>query len=137
MQFGGVHGAVGERLHPCDRRRRRRVLEEGDADRRPDLDDAVVELDRGGQGGVDPLGEPRRRPSIRQVDEEHAELVTAQADGRIGEPDRGSQPVADRADHVVAGGMAMDVVDRLEPIEVDREVGCEMAATLRRLDRVR
>ena len=47
------------------------------------------------------------------------ELVAADPAGHVGGADRRPQRVGERAERLVAGAVAADVVDALEPVEVD------------------
>ena len=49
------------------------------------------------------------------------ELIPAQPGDRVARRDECAQPVGGRAYHLIAGQMAVDVVDLLEPVEVDHQ----------------
>ena len=71
-------------------------------------------------GGDDIPRQHDERVLIPVVGHEHREFIAAQAGhDALGRNDL-AQPVRDAAEHGVAGGMAMHIVDRLEPIEIDQ-----------------
>ena len=53
--------------------------------------------------------------------EENHELFAAEPRHLVGRPDRVADDAADLADHLVAGGVAVEVVDALEVIDVDHQ----------------
>ena len=72
------------------------------------------------------LGDDARRhvehaDVVGDVLDEDGELVAAQPRGRVGGPQAALQPLADRHEQLVAGGVAQAVVHRLEVVEVDEQ----------------
>ncbi len=53
--------------------------------------------------------------------QQQRELVAAQPAGRVARPRQAGQDAADQGEDAVPGGMAMGVVDVLEPVDVDDE----------------
>ena len=64
---------------------------------------------------------------------EHDEFVAAEARDEILRPQHVAQPVGDRAQQLVAAGMAERVVDLLELVEVDEQQRRQLLGTV--LDR--
>src|SRR3546814_10772701 len=64
------------------------------------------------------LGRRRLHPGLRQDD---AELVAAEAADHVGGPRVAQQDLADPLEHGVAGRMAVGIVQRLQPIDVEIE----------------
>ena len=60
---------------------------------------------------------------LRPIDalEQHGELVAAEPRSGVGRADRLDEAAADLAQHVVAGGVAEAVVDRLEVVEIEED----------------
>ena len=54
---------------------------------------------------------------------QHGEFVAAEPGDAMPPAGGAREAVGDRAEHGVAGGVAVDVVDRLEPVEIDEEHG--------------
>ena len=106
---------------------------EGDADRGVDLDFALVPLDRTPHGRGD-LFSKRGDRDFRHADrQQQREFVSAKP--RDGRAMRGylEQAICDRAQHGVAGGVAVDIVDRLEAVEINQHHRESLGA--RRLER--
>lgn len=84
--------------------------------------------DRGGGADAVPGGEVGHRGTEaglervellrRRVDDHDDELVAADPGDGVDGPHRGRQPRRHRPQHVVAGDVAVHVVDRLEPVDV-------------------
>ena len=72
------------------------------------------------QGGDEPLGEPRGVGRSRALGHDDGEFVAAET-GQERAFERRAQPLRDPAQEAVAGGMTEDVVDLLEPVEIDVE----------------
>jgi hypothetical protein len=66
---------------------------------------------------------------------EDGELVAAQPRDEVALAHRGHQPLADDDQGLIAGGVAIDVVDLLEAVEVEHEQRVHRAGTRRRRDR--
>src|SRR5207247_2937636 len=90
-------------------------------DRRADgclaLDALSAELERGRQGVLDPerdpLGGGHAHPAT-EVADEHDERVALPAGGDVAEPGRRLEPLPDPAEHLVAGGETVLLVQPLE-----------------------
>ena len=63
-----------------------------------------------------------------------AELVPAEAADDVGFPRLGEEDVGDFQEHAVAGGMAVDVVDLLEIVQIDENQGQRRLETARQGD---
>ena len=66
---------------------------------------------------------------------EHHEFVAAEARDEILRPQHRAQTVGDRAQQLVAAGMAQRVVDLLELVEVDEQQGRHPAGLMRNLQK--
>jgi hypothetical protein len=112
----------------------------GDTDTRRDLDRHVGrgrEADRFAQGRHRPVGDVGRGgratggpvaprwpgPAAATRPDEDGELVPAEPGDQVAGAAHAPQPVRDDAQQLVAGGVAVAVVDRLEPVEVEHEDG--------------
>ena len=93
----------------------------GDADAGADLDQMIVDLVTLAQAIDDAPGKARGVFGRMDVLLEHHELVAAEARHEILRPQHLAQPVGDRAQQLVAAGMAERVVDLLELVEVDEQ----------------
>ena len=60
---------------------------------------------------------------VRDVAQQDAEFVAAQAGGEVGAAQGRPKPVGDRDEGLVAGGVTEGVVDRLEVVEVEEQGG--------------
>jgi hypothetical protein len=74
-----------------------------------------------------------RMPRPRRLDVllEHHEFVAAEARHEILRPQHVAQPVGDRAQQLVAAGMAERVVDLLELVEVDEQQRRQLVGSCR------
>src|SRR2546421_1220125 len=88
----------------------------------PPFGQAEADLEVTGQSPADPVGDLSRmaESGIRHGD---AELVTAQPRRHVGGADDTSDHVRHRPDRLVAGVMAVAVVDRLETVHVHQHQG--------------
>src|SRR6185312_12228061 len=108
---------VGGRQQFLERAALARDLDQADGDSDVEYlvlpDEAIV-----ADGATDIVGD---LPRLLQgaADEQHAELIAAQAGDRIAVAHRVPQDLGDLAQHAVAGEMAARVVDDLETIEVE------------------
>ncbi len=109
---------VGEQVAALDVELR---IVDGGADRDGQRDLALAEADRGGERraqGVEPLGEIR----ARQVGEDdHAELVAAEARQRVAGLQVAREPAGDREQRRIAHRQAVGIVDPLEIVDVDHQ----------------
>ena len=105
------------------RRSSPRSAASGDPDRAADDDRSRAELDRPAQLAEDPLGRGDRLVASRDPAEEDRELVAALAADDVLGPDGADQPLRDLDEDLVAGRVAVRVVDPLEVVEVDEEQG--------------
>ena len=71
-------------------------------------------------GGDYMLRQHDERVLIPVIGHEHGEFIAAQAGHHASKRDDLAQSVRDDAEHSVASDMAMNVIDRLEPIEIDQ-----------------
>jgi hypothetical protein len=116
--LGRVHGDVGaaqERVH-----RSAIGIRSGDADRAADVDVHTGKIERPAEASHDLLGRPvdgARRIGIEG--EGGGELVSAQTsgDGTLGK--RLGDGLGGGPEEIVAGEVPVNVVDRLEPVQVD------------------
>ena len=93
----------------------------GDADAGADLDQMIVDLVAFAQAVDDAAGKARRILVRLDVLLEHDEFVAAEASDEILRPQHFAQAVGDRAQQLVAAGMAERVVDLLELVEIDEQ----------------
>ena len=114
--LGGVHRGV--RL--VEQRARRRGRRECDSDRGGQVDLALGHPERLVEGHEQPLGQ---QPGGVHVDvlADHQELVPGEPGDRVGRVGGLPQPGRHPHQQLVAGGVAPDVVDALELVEVDEE----------------
>jgi hypothetical protein len=108
---------------------------DGDADARRDAQDQLADPARR-RDRVEQLGRDRRDLLlVADVDQQADELVAAVAADRVAGTHRTFETLRHHLQQVVADGMAVSVVDRLEAVEVDVEqaelVGVRLAATER------
>ena len=101
-----------------------------DADARADVGGRAVEVDRLVQC---PLHAKCAVERAFEVDaaEHDAELVAAESRDRVARPQRAGHPLRDRAQHGVTRGVAVRVVDLLEPVDVDHHHGDSLAVPAR------
>ena len=124
--------AAARTLGPVERRvgggeqARRSALDrvrvgEGDPDAGRDVEPSTTHADRLLQPGVDGAGDLEHRARTVEVLHDDDELVAAEP--RHGAPARGrrAQHARDVHEHLVTGGVAVAVVDLLEPVEVARQ----------------
>ena len=118
LRLGAVHRDIGvvDQLERIDVR-----PSERDADRTGDVELAPDDLQRIGQRAQHTLGDDRGLARVRDVLEQHGELVAADPRDRVAGPQRGVQAQRDRLQQLVAGLMAERVVDDLEMVEVDEQ----------------
>ena len=116
-------GAVHRRVGVAEQRRGRVGPRRGQGDARAHREEvlAAVEDQRPGHRGREPLGDLGDAAPRVDVGADHDELVAAQARDGVGHPHRGGQPRRQGEQHLVAGGVAEGVVDRLEAVEVEHE----------------
>ena len=93
----------------------------GDADAGADFDQMIVDLVALAQAIDDAAGEACGIFAGMDVLLEHDEFVAAEAGDKILGPQHFAQAVGDRAQQLVAAGMAERVVDLLELVEVDEQ----------------
>jgi hypothetical protein len=98
----------------------------GNPDAHADLKCQRGEMDRLRHIVHDPAAETLRPVAIARVMHDDAELVAAEACDRatLGET---REPFRDDAQHLIAEPVAIDVVDRLEIVEVDDEQRADLA----------
>ena len=95
---------------------------ERDPHAEPDAQAMPLDLELVGDGGEEPLGQPRGVGRSRAFGHDHGELVAAEA-GEERALERRAQALRDRAQEPVAGRMTEDVVDLLEPVEIHEQNG--------------
>ena len=66
---------------------------------------------------------PRPRAAAVEAGQGDEELVAAEPGDEVGAPQPGDQPLRGRDQHLVAGRVAVPVVDRLEAVEVEEQQG--------------
>ena len=93
------------------------------SNRRIDLDDAALESIRPSEGLAQPADERRRLILRAGADRDDDELIAAHASDGIARPYNRLQTPGDALEHMISGIVAADVVDLLEPVEVDDEEG--------------
>ena len=117
--LGAVHRRVGVPDHGLGVRllaaRRQR-----DAQARRQEGLAVVECERGADGGRHPLGDQHGVALTADVAHDR-ELVAAEARHRVARPDDPAEAVGDVHEQAVAGVVTERVVDHLEPVEVEEQ----------------
>ena len=104
----------------------------GDADAGAELDHLAVDRERRLHRLDDALGNGRGVAVTGDRRQEQGELVAAEAGEEIGLARRAPEPCRGLLQHLVADGVAMRVVDRLEVVEVDAEHRRLVAARQRR-----
>ena len=103
----------------------------GDADRDGDpWQGAVLAVPHGPHQAAELFG-PGQRIGLGAVRHQHQQFLAAIAAGDIHAAQLGHQQRAHLAQHRIAGGMAVAVVDQLEMVEVDQQDGDRRAAPLR------
>ena len=96
---------------------------ERDADARADQQVLADGRDRHLEAAHEALGEFDHHRGVTDFLDQDGELVSAEARGRIGRPYGFEQTDRDLLQHLVAGGVAEAVVDRLEVVEVEEDDG--------------
>ena len=116
--LGAVGGGVGVGDEPL------RVRVGAAAERDPDAGGdpvlGAVDLQRLLHRGRDAPAEPERDALVDVLADDH-ELVAAEPRDRVGRAHGGREPARERDQHRVAGGVAVEVVDALEVVDVDVE----------------
>jgi len=87
----------------------------------------VLDVERLGDRTDDPLCQRRGVLGLGERSVQNGELVAAEAGDDVVAPARSPQAVAGRAEESVANGVAEEVVDALEVIEVDPQHGHALA----------
>ena len=119
-RLGPVHGQVG--VVDQGRGVVGVVGPDGDGDAEPAGHLGVVQHHRRGDGGAQPFGQVQR--VLATLDRHDGdELVPAQAGHELAGTQGGAHPLGDLDQQLVAGGVAVDVVDLLEPIQVHGQQG--------------
>jgi len=113
-----VHLRVGCRQQPGHRSCR---IRQCDTHTGTDLHRSDIEQIGLAEHGLDPVGKIARRLPFTHVRGQRHELVTAHACNDITGPDQSAQPLGDLTKDRVARFVAIEVVDRLEPIEIDEQ----------------
>ena len=129
VRLGAIERHVGvlqQRIGADARRRGHR-----DADAGADLDQMIVDLVALAQVIDDSPGENGGILVRFDVLLEHHEFVAAEPRHEILRPQHVAQPVGDRAQQLVAAGMAQRVVDLLELIEVDEQQCRQLLGVMR------
>ena len=103
-----------------------------DADAGADLDQMIVDLVALAQIIDDAPGQVGGVLRAADVLLEHHELVAAEARHEILRPQHVAQAIGDRAQELVAAGMAERIVDLLELVEVDEQQRRELVGLARR-----
>jgi hypothetical protein len=98
--------------------------------RRADADPDPSRRERRREGDVQPLGRLARGGPVAVVEQDE-KLVAAGAGEQVGGAQRPPRRLGDRAQRLVAGAMAVAVVQRLEPVEIDRDQPDRAASALR------
>ena len=119
LRLGGVHRHVGVAQQLIGGVA---VLADGDADAGADVDLLAQNPEGSPKGDSNSLRDAGRGGDVGVL-EQDGELVAAEAGGRVLGAQRRSDSVGRLDQHVVAGGVAEAVVDRLEVVEVDEEHG--------------
>ncbi len=94
---------------------------DGEADARTDLDRQSVDLHRLGDFFDQAAADRARDRIVGRVFDDGHEFVAAIARPELAAAQDPRHPMRDRLQHQVADQMAVPVVDRLEPVEVDHE----------------
>jgi hypothetical protein len=97
------------------------ILAVGDADAGRHAHGRAADQERGTEGIGQPPGELRRIGRRLDFPRKHDELVPSESGDGVGGPDRLSQAPRDRQQQLVAGLMALRVVDVLEAVEVHED----------------
>ena len=92
-----------------------------DADAGGDQHLVAVQIERRGEGLEHAAAEPLRAIGLLETDLDDRELVAADAGHGIGFAHAGLQALGAALDQQVAGGMAQEVVDVLEAVEIDAD----------------
>ena len=92
-----------------------------DADARGDRDVLVADEVRRPELAHEPLGHRDGALQVRRVLGQHGELVAAEPGHEVAVPDGAGDPLGDRDEQGVAGGVAERVVDDLEVVEVEEQ----------------
>ena len=130
-----VHLAVGprEQLARCEPVLR----EERPADRRIDLDQAAVDAIRPAECVAESSHEHRGFVVCRRAEREHDEFVPSDARDRVDAADHALETLRDHAEDDVPHLVPADVVDALEPVEIDDEERERLCRALRPRERLR
>ena len=94
-----------------------------DADRGADEDLLALQVERSLERREDPRRNLRGVDAVAAVLEQDRELVSTEASGGVGLPERVLQALADLVEHPVTGGVTERVVDRLEVVQVHEQDG--------------
>ena len=106
----------------------------GDPGAGADAHDGAVDVERLAEVGDQPLGEVDGLLWMGELLAHDDELVAADAGHHVAAPDGVGEPLADGAQQLVARGVAVVVVDRLEAVEVDEQHGHLLLASRRARD---
>src|SRR5580658_1563051 len=117
LLLGDIAGRVGGREQLLDRATLARDLDE--PDRHADVEDLVLPDEAViPDGAADVIGDLTRLLQ-RAADEQHAELVAAQAPDRVAIAHGIAQQLRHLPQHAVAGEVPARIVDDLEPVQVE------------------
>ena len=111
------------------------VGRQGDADARAELDGDAADLERALERVEQPERELGRGAAVRQVAQQHGELVAAEPGQGVAAAQRLAQPGGHLPEQRVALVVAERVVDLLEAVEVDQQQADELAAVAGRRGR--
>ena len=117
----GRLGLVERDVGVAEELARRAAVADGDADARGHRDRRAVQIERLAEHLEQPFGDELGRGSVVVALGEDDELVAAEPPDRLAAPQHGFEPGADRAEELIAGGVAERVVDLLEAVEVDEQ----------------
>ncbi len=112
------------------RGRRRADVSDGHADARRHPHPLVVEDERDGGRGHEPLRYRVGLSGRPPLPEQDRELVPAEPGDRVPRPDCGEEARRGLLEQLVAGGVTVAVVDVLEPVQVDVEDDGPVAGTI-------
>ena len=115
FQLGAVHGDVGERVEFLALLLAARHRDARAHPQRHRIGQGA------GDGGIQPVEQRLRRGGLVPCDLKDAEFVAAEPRDQIARPDAILQQRRHALERLVAAGMAVAVVDRLELVEVDGE----------------
>ena len=113
-QIGGMEQQFGVRVVRCER---------SDPDRGVDMDLDIAPGDRTADRGDQLLRQYNERIGPIAERNHRGEFVAAEAGHDAAGGNDLAQSIGDDADHRVSGGVTMNVVDWLEPVEVDDDHG--------------